>query len=120
MPDNTGISLIVLMITIVAAAGGLATLILTGIESINARITETSTTTNARITDLTGRLDRMDARFERMGARLERMDARLERMDARLDSLGTRMRTVEIGTAEFRAYLLPRGNELPQPSPGND
>ena len=120
MPDNTGISLIVLMITIVAAAGGLATLILTGLESINARITETSTTTNARITDLAGRLDRMDTRFDRMDTRFDRMDARLDRMDARLDSLDARMRTIEIGTAELRAYLLPRSNELPQPSPGSD
>ena len=41
MPDNTVISVVALMITIAAAAGGLATLILTGLKSINARITET-------------------------------------------------------------------------------
>ena len=62
---------------IVAAAVGLAGLVISGNRSLAAR------------------MDRMNDRMDRMNDRMDRMDARIDRMEAAIVALGERMAHLE-------------------------
>ena len=97
--------------------------VLLGVGAIVAAIVGGSCSTNARISDLAARLDRLDARvaarLDRLDTRLDGFEARLDGFSARLDGLDARLRTVEIALAMLGRRLT--GLErllLPTPAGG--